>query len=72
MIHLSMALSLYSLLIWHAATLLRKPTHLHLTPENYKVTMKFRGMSIGLIHLIAINLISGYLSNYILEPRWQE
>jgi cytochrome c oxidase assembly protein subunit 15 len=58
-VHLSMALSLYSLLIWNAATLLRKPQHLQLTPENYKITSKFRGLGIGLVHLVAINLLTG-------------
>lgn len=59
MVHLSLALSLYSLLLWHGVSLIRKPVHLSLTPENYNSAMKIRGLSIGLIHLVAINLISG-------------
>ncbi|CAD8050499.1 unnamed protein product [Paramecium primaurelia] len=58
-VHLSMALSLYSLLIWNAATLFKKPQHLQITPENYKTHLKFRGLGIGLIHLVAINLLTG-------------
>ena len=67
-VHLGMAMSIYSLLIWNAMTVLRKPQHLSLTPGNYGAANSMRRLSIVLLHFVAINILSGYnIYNIILR-----
>ena len=58
-IHLNCAILIYSMLLWNGLTLVRKPQEKFVTPEIGKSFKKMRGLSIGLLHLVAINIITG-------------
>ena len=57
--HLSLALSIYSLLIWNALTLLRQSQESYLNPKNFKEVMRFRNKVIFVLPFVALNLFSG-------------
>ncbi|EGR29070.1 hypothetical protein IMG5_163600 [Ichthyophthirius multifiliis] len=58
-VHLGMGTLLYSGLLWNALNLLRKPQEHILNAQSIHSTLKLRSLLIGLIHVIALNIISG-------------
>lgn len=57
--HLNMAVLLYSGLVWNGLTLVRKPQQAALSLSNIKSNSTMRILCIGLLHFIALNIMSG-------------
>ena len=58
-VHLNNAVLIYSGLLWNALTLLRKPQESLLRPQNLLATKSMRAKGILLVHLVALNIMSG-------------
>eukprot|EP01016_Furgasonia_blochmanni_P003591 TRINITY_DN1140_c0_g1_i3.p1 TRINITY_DN1140_c0_g1~~TRINITY_DN1140_c0_g1_i3.p1 ORF type:complete len:476 (+),score=60.82 TRINITY_DN1140_c0_g1_i3:64-1491(+) len=60
-VHLNTAIFIYSVLFWQSLNLLRTGPERFLTGEIFKSSMSVRGKMIGILHLIALNILSGAL-----------
>jgi cytochrome c oxidase assembly protein subunit 15 len=59
MVHLNFEVAIYSVLLWNALTLLRKPQEMLMSPANLAGTNRARGLAILLLYCVAFNIISG-------------
>ncbi|EAS07659.1 cytochrome C oxidase assembly protein COX15, putative (macronuclear) [Tetrahymena thermophila SB210] len=57
--HLNMAIVLYGALLWNGLTLIRKPQQQALQLSHLAGTKTMRGLGIGLLHFVALNIMSG-------------